>query len=177
MDAVHFTQGPLTAIKRLHPSSHPRHTNKNNNNIFQQQFRSKPLIMSHFIITSHVVRTQHTRGRPAGAERGRENDLRLHVNQYVPNDNPNPKPGDVTIIGAQANGFPEECYEPFWDDLYENLRAQGRAIRGIWIADIASQGQSGVLNESILGPDGKNFSLAFPSPFSESTTRVKRWVG
>jgi hypothetical protein len=73
----------------------------------------------HFTITTHIVRAQHTRGRPAGAERGRENELRLHVKQYVPKTNPNPKPGDVTIIGAQANGFPKECYEPFWDDLYE----------------------------------------------------------
>jgi len=117
------------------------------------QIRSQPI--SHFNITSHTTRTQHSRDRPAGAERGRENDLRLHVNQYVPKTNPTPNPGDVTIIGAHANGFPKELYEPFWDDLYEKLRAQGRAIRGIWIADIASQGQSGIINEGILGPDGK----------------------
>jgi hypothetical protein len=108
--------------------------------------------MSHFTITSHVVRAQHTRSRPAGAERGRENEMRLHVNQYVPKDNPSPKPGDVTIIGAQANAFPKECYEPFWDDLCERLREKGRGVRGM--ADIASQGQSGILNEGILGPDG-----------------------
>ena len=121
-----------------------------------QQFRSIQH-MSNFTITPHTTRTQHTRDRPAGAERGRHNDLRLHVNQYVPKDNPNPKVGDVTLIGAHANGFPKELYEPFWDDLYERLRAKGRGVRGIWIADIASQGQSGILNEEILGPDGKLF--------------------
>jgi hypothetical protein len=106
-----------------------------------------PTMSRHFTITTHIVRAQHTRGRPAGAERGRENELRLHVKQYVPKTNPNPQPDDVTIIGAQANGFPKECYEPFWDDLYGKLQARGRAIRGIWMADIASQGQSGNLND------------------------------
>jgi len=119
-----------------------------------QQLRSQH--MSHFNVTEHIVRSQHTRDRPAGAERGCDNDLRLHVKQYVPKTNPAPKPGDVTIIGAHANGFPKELCEPFWDELYEDLQRQGRQIRSIWIADIASQGQSGVLNESILGPDGKS---------------------
>jgi len=110
--------------------------------------------MSHFTIKSHTIRTQHTRDRPAGAERGRDNDLRLHVKQYTPKTNSSPKRGDVTLIGAHANGFPKELYEPFWDDVCEKLQAQGRQIRGIWIADIASQGQSGILNEEVLGPDG-----------------------
>lgn len=111
-------------------------------------------LMSNFTIKEHVIRTQHTRERAAGAERGRESDLRLHVKQYIPKDDTTTSRGDVTIIGAHANGFPKECYEPFWDDLYERLREKGRGVRGIWIADIASQGQSGVLNEEVLGPDG-----------------------
>lgn len=110
---------------------------------------------AHFDIREHVVRSQHTRDRPAGAQRGHEDDLRLHIKQYVPKESHSSKPGDVTIIGAHANGFPKELCEPFWDDLSEKLQAQGRRIRGIWIADIASQGQSGIINESILGPDGR----------------------
>ena len=47
----------------------------------------------------------------------------------------------------------QELYEPLWDEIYEKLRAANRQIRGIWIADVAHQGQSGVLNESILGDD------------------------
>jgi hypothetical protein len=129
---------------------------------FAPKIHSQP--MSHFTVQSHVVRTQHTRDRPAGAEGGRDNDLRLHVKQYVPKENPSRKTGDVTIIGAHANGFPKELYEPFWDDLYERLRAQGRQIRGIWIADIASQGQSGIINEAILGPDGRIFLFFSRSP-------------
>ena len=136
-----------------------------------QQFRSIQH-MSNFTITPHTTRTQHTRDRPAGAERGRHNDLCLHVNQYVPKDNPSPKAGDVTLIGAHANGFPKELYEPFWDDLYERLRAKGRGVRGIWIADIASQGQSGILNEEILGPDGK----LFLSTTHSSQSRDQSWL-
>nr|POF20048.1 abhydrolase domain-containing protein mpah [Quercus suber] len=109
--------------------------------------------MSQFNIFEHTVRTQHTRDRPAGSERGRDNDLRLHVKQYIPKTNTHAGPGDVTIIGAHANGFPKELYEPLWDELLQCLGAKGRRIKGIWIADIASQGQSGVINESLLGPD------------------------
>ncbi|KAK5736548.1 hypothetical protein LTR17_007367 [Elasticomyces elasticus] len=109
--------------------------------------------MSHFRVLEHTVRCQHTRERPAGAELGRENDLRLHVKQYIPKTNDQPKSGDVTIIGAHANGFPKELYEPLWDDLYGRLQKQGRNIRSIWISDVATQGQSGILNEALLGPE------------------------
>ncbi|KAK3718474.1 hypothetical protein LTR37_004978 [Vermiconidia calcicola] len=44
-------------------------------------------------------------------------------------------------------------YEPLWDDVYERMRARGRSIRSIWIADIVGQGRSGVINEALLGPD------------------------
>jgi hypothetical protein len=33
--------------------------------------------------------------------------LHLAVKQYIPLDNPNPQPGDVTILAAHANGFPK----------------------------------------------------------------------
>lgn len=45
----------------------------------------------------------------------------------------------------------QELYEPLWDELYERLSSMNRRIRAIWIADVAQQGQSGVLNESIIG--------------------------
>ena len=111
--------------------------------------------MAGFRVVEHVVKCQHTRDRPAGAELGRDNNLRLRVKQYVPEANKDPKPGDVTLIGAQANAFPKEMYEPLWEDIHERLLAKGRNLRGIWVADIASQGQSGITNESLLGPDGK----------------------
>ena len=58
--------------------------------------------MASFRIVEHVVRTQHTRDRRAGAERGRENELKLHVKQYIPETNAEPAADDVTIIGAQV---------------------------------------------------------------------------
>lgn len=113
--------------------------------------------MSNFHIHTHTVRAAHTRERPAGASPN--HPLHLHVKQYVPKSNPSPGPGDVTIIGAQANGFPKECYEPFWDDVHERMKARGRGVRGIWIADMASQGRSGVLNEGVVGADREFLSF------------------
>lgn len=40
-----------------------------------------------------------------------------------------------------------------WDDLLVRSKSNGFRIRGIWIADVAQQGASGVLNENILGND------------------------
>jgi hypothetical protein len=39
--------------------------------------------------------------------------------------------------------------------MYEALKQQGQAIAGIWIADVAQQGMSGVMNENKLGNDRK----------------------
>ncbi|GKZ35834.1 hypothetical protein AbraIFM66950_006632 [Aspergillus brasiliensis] len=109
--------------------------------------------MSHFRVIEHTARCQNIRQRPGAVKAGHENELRLAVKQYIPLDNPRPKEGDVTIIGAHANAFPMELYEPLWDELHTQLANQDRRIRSIWIADIAQQGQSGIMNESILDHD------------------------
>ncbi|KAI9371619.1 toxin biosynthesis protein [Aspergillus egyptiacus] len=109
--------------------------------------------ISHFRVVEHTARCQNIRERPGAVKAGHENELRLAVKQYIPLDNPSPREGDVTLIGAHANAFPKELYEPLWDDIYERLARHNRRIRSIWIADVAQQGQSGVLNEKILGND------------------------
>ncbi|KAE8410953.1 Alpha/beta hydrolase family-domain-containing protein [Aspergillus pseudocaelatus] len=109
--------------------------------------------MSRFRIVEHITHCQHVRERPGSVVTGRANELRLAVKQYIPIDSPTPEEGDVTIIGAHANAFPKELYEPLWDDIHDRLRSQKKRIRSIWIADVAQQGQSGILNESILGHD------------------------
>ncbi|OJJ06090.1 hypothetical protein ASPVEDRAFT_45507 [Aspergillus versicolor CBS 583.65] len=109
--------------------------------------------MSHFRVVEHTVRCQGIRERLGAVKPGHENQLRLAVKQYIPIDNPTPGDGDVTLVGAHANGFPKELYEPLWDDIYERLSSLNRRIRSIWIADVVQQGQSGILNESILGND------------------------
>jgi alpha-beta hydrolase superfamily lysophospholipase len=101
----------------------------------------------------HVVECQHIREYPAATANEQEDVLHLAVKQYVPLDNPEPQPGDVTILAAHANGFPKELYEPLWEEIYARSKANGFRIRSIWMADVAHQGQSSVLNEDVLGND------------------------
>ncbi|CRG84887.1 hypothetical protein PISL3812_02065 [Talaromyces islandicus] len=108
---------------------------------------------SPFRIVEHVVPGQYIREYPRATSTSQEETLHLAVKQYIPLDNPNPKPGDVTIIAAHANGFPKELYEPLWEDLHARAKGQGFQIRSIWMADVAHQGQSGVMNENKLGND------------------------
>lgn len=56
-------------------------------------------------------------------------------------------------IDFGTNRFHQELYEPLWDELYQRLKAKGIRIRDIFIADVAQQGASGVLNEQKLGND------------------------
>jgi len=60
-----------------------------------------------FRIVEHVVPGEHIREYPAATANEQEETLYLAVKQYIPLDNLNPQPGDVTIIGAHANGFPK----------------------------------------------------------------------
>jgi pimeloyl-ACP methyl ester carboxylesterase len=106
-----------------------------------------------FHVIEHIVPAQHIRDFPRALLDAEETVLHLHVKQYIPIDNPNPRPGDVTIIGAHANGFPKELYEPLWEDLHRQSKKHDFLIRSIWIADVAHQGRSSVLNEQLLGND------------------------
>ncbi|KFY77609.1 hypothetical protein V499_03054 [Pseudogymnoascus sp. VKM F-103] len=108
---------------------------------------------ANFNIKEHVVEAQHIREYARATSFSEEEILKLAVKQYTPLDNPNPQPGDVTIIGAHANGFPKELYEALWDELYLRSKANGFRIRSIWIADAAHQNQSAILNEEKLGND------------------------
>lgn len=60
-----------------------------------------------FRVVEHMVPSQYIREYPAATANDQEEDLYLAVKQYIPLDNPNPQPGDVTIIGTHANGFPK----------------------------------------------------------------------
>ncbi|KIL93095.1 host-specific ak-toxin akt2 [Fusarium avenaceum] len=111
-------------------------------------------------IATAVVVFVHTRQYLAATANGDHDIPKLAVKQYIPHDNPNPQPGDVTIVGAHANGFPKELYEPLWDELYESAKQKNIRIRSIWIADVWNQGQSGVTNEDILGNDSSWFDHA-----------------
>ena len=116
-----------------------------------------------FRIVEHKSACQHIREYPRATADTQEDVLYLSVKQYVPLSNPNPQPGDVTILGAHANAFPKELYEPLWEDLLARSSKQGWRIRSIWIADVAQQGASGVMNEGLLGNDPCNTDGQNPS--------------
>ena len=104
-------------------------------------------------IIEHKIPCQHIREYPRATAHEQEDVLHLAEKQYVPLDNLEPRSGDITVIGAHAIGFPKELYEPLWDDLLVRLKERNLRLRGIWIADVAQQGQSGVMNEELLGND------------------------
>ncbi len=60
-----------------------------------------------FRVEEHVVPSQHIREYPRATADKQEDVLNLAVKQYTPLNNLDPQPGDVTIIGAHANGFPK----------------------------------------------------------------------
>jgi hypothetical protein len=60
-----------------------------------------------FRVVEHTVECQHIREYPGATANTQEDELHLAVKQYIPLDNPNPQPGDVTILAAHANGFPK----------------------------------------------------------------------
>lgn len=62
---------------------------------------------SKFIVKEHVLESQHIREYARATSEAQEDVLKLAVKQYTPLDNLHPKEGDVTIIGAHANGFPK----------------------------------------------------------------------
>lgn len=66
-----------------------------------------------FRIQEHVLECQHIRSYPYGTRHEDEEVLHLAIKQYTPLSNPKPRKGDVTIIGAHANGFPK-----VFDDLW-----------------------------------------------------------
>jgi len=126
-----------------------------------------------FEIKEHTVECQHIREYARATAHSQEDVLQLSIKQYIPLDNQHPEVGDLTIIGAHANGFAkvsalyrpsrwveitetlQEMYEPLWEELYSVSKTKGFRIRSIWIADVAQQGASGVLNENVLGDDRK----------------------
>ncbi|PTB44035.1 uncharacterized protein TrAFT101_002593 [Trichoderma asperellum] len=106
-----------------------------------------------FDIQEHTIQASHIREYPRATANSQDDALLLHVKQYTPKHSGPPRKGDITIIGAHANGFPKELYEPLYEEFLKQLDKQGLRLRAIWIADAAHQGQSGILNAASLGND------------------------
>ncbi|KAF5013566.1 hypothetical protein FDECE_426 [Fusarium decemcellulare] len=116
---------------------------------------------SSYRVVQHTVNCCHTRDHVAATAHGDADTPKLSVKQYIPIDNPDPQPGDVTVIGAHANGFPKELYEPLWDEIYKRSAGAGIRIRSIWMADM--------WNQVIQQPNGSI------SPAIASTPRRDIW--
>jgi hypothetical protein len=74
--------------------------------------------MSRFKVQEHTITTSYIREYTRATASGQDEDLKLAVKQYTPFDNQDPKPGDVTIIGGHANGFPKVCYNHIIHEEY-----------------------------------------------------------
>ena len=119
----------------------------------------------HFQRITHIVESSHIRQYPHALADSQEDVLRIAVKQYIPTNNKVPRPGDLTIIASHANGVGKELYEPLWDDLFEqSQKSHAFRIRSIWMADVAWQGESGVLNENKLGDDRMSCFHSFSCP-------------
>ena len=66
-----------------------------------------------FQIKEHTLECQHIREYARATAVAQEDVLHLAIKQYIPLDNPHPQEGDVTIIGAHANGFPKVLFPNF----------------------------------------------------------------
>ena len=78
--------------------------------------------MSLFRVQEHTLITSHIREYPGATVDGQDDELKLAIKQYTPLDNQDPKPGDVTIIGGHANGFPKVLhYQGRRVDIFNKL--------------------------------------------------------
>ncbi|KAJ6194049.1 toxin biosynthesis protein [Bipolaris maydis] len=104
-----------------------------------------------FEMKEHIFPCQHIRGYPRCTAHEQEEPLHLSVKQYIPHDNHDAQPSDITIIGTHAQGFSKEVYEPLWADMHGRLKSRG---------DVANQGASGVLDKYKLGNEPCVFNHA-----------------
>lgn len=123
--------------------------------IFQSSAPNTLIAMSSsFKVVEHHTPCQSIREYPQATSTYQEEVLHLSAKQYIPL-NRIPQEGDVTILAAHASAFPKELYEPLWEDLLKQSKKAGYGIRSIWMADVANQGASYVLNEGKTGNDRK----------------------
>lgn len=60
-----------------------------------------------FRVKEHTLPASYIREYPQGTANDQEEVLNLAIKQYTPIDAKYEDEGDVTIIGAHANGFPK----------------------------------------------------------------------
>ncbi|KAH6977503.1 hypothetical protein BKA56DRAFT_633166 [Ilyonectria sp. MPI-CAGE-AT-0026] len=98
-----------------------------------------------FDIKRQVIEASYIREYSRATSHSQEEKLWLHIKQYTPKDNPNP---EITIISSHAKWFHKEFYKPCGKNFIVNGEAKSRT-------GTAGQGQSGAINEVVLGNDRK----------------------
>ena len=73
-----------------------------------------------FEIKEHTLECQHIREYARATAESQNAVLHLAIKQYIPLDNPHPKDGDITILGAHANGFPKVENSKFSQETKSN---------------------------------------------------------
>lgn len=106
-------------------------------------------------VKHHVVPAAHMRGYARGCtDEFSGRPMRLAVKQYVPLSNLAPSKGDVTLVMSGGLGVSKESFEPYFDALLDATETSGSfRIRGIWMADPWSTGESYRLNTTLVGDD------------------------
>ncbi|KIW69814.1 hypothetical protein PV04_02141 [Phialophora macrospora] len=106
-------------------------------------------------VKEHVIAASHPRGYRRGVRDPQKSRLRLHVKQYVPATSEQLSDDDYAITLIVQHGQPpgdnKESYEPFmWDLLCQPGLPP---VRTMWAMDIASSGQSFLLNQDEIGDE------------------------
>jgi hypothetical protein len=60
-----------------------------------------------FDIREHTIQASHIREYSRATANSQDEAFLLHVKQYTPKQGGPPRKGDITIVGAHANGFPK----------------------------------------------------------------------
>lgn len=58
----------------------------------------------HFNVKEHTITASHFREYYQATANSQEESLQLCIKQYTAKNNPDPNPGDVTLIGFHASG-------------------------------------------------------------------------
>lgn len=106
-------------------------------------------------VKEHVIPASHPRGYRRGVRDPQKSRLRLHVKQYVPLRAKLLSADEYAITLIVQHGQPpgdnKEAYEPFmWDLLCQQALPP---VRAIWAMDIATAGQSFLLNRNEIGDE------------------------
>lgn len=106
-------------------------------------------------VNEYVIPASHPRGYLRGVRNPQTSRLRLHVKQYVPQSASalgNSQHAITLIVQhGQPPGDNKEVYEPFMWDLV--CQTNLPPVRAIWALDIASAGQSFLLNRDEIGDE------------------------